>query len=98
MKSYSLKFFKNKTVTNIYKVAINENSCIYNLLDTIVLKLLDDLFIQIIIDYDIKVYKLSSIEELVVLGDYDLKSIEIELVEISEMVNNQKIKTIYNYS
>lgn len=49
MKSYSLKFFKNKTVTNIYKVAINENSCIYNLLDTIVLKLLDDLFIQIII-------------------------------------------------
>lgn len=98
MESSSLDILKNKTVIKIYKISINENNSLYNLSDTLLLKLVDGSFFQIVVDYDIKVYPLSSIEKLVILGDYDLKNIEIELVEISEVVDSQKIIAIYDYS
>lgn len=97
MKGYNLDFLNNKTVINIYNISICEKKFSYSLSDSLVLKLIDNSLVQILIDYDIKVYQLSSIEELIILGDYDLKSGEIQLLEISEIMNTQKITTIYNY-
>ncbi|MFH6944744.1 hypothetical protein [Flavobacterium sp. FlaQc-50] len=98
MKNYNLDFLLNKKINSIHAISINENDTVYVLSDTLVLTLDDDSLVQIVMDYDIKVYPLSSLEKVILLGDYDLQNSQISLVEISKINDNQKITAIYNYS
>ncbi|SEP22772.1 hypothetical protein SAMN05444671_4633 [Flavobacterium sp. CF108] len=97
MKKNNLNFLKNKTVINIYKVSIREDNSLYDLSDTLILRLKDNSIIQIIIDYEISIYELSSIDNLIIIGDYDLKNIEVTLIELNQIQNDQ-IVYIHNYS
>lgn len=98
MKNYNLDFLLNKKIKSIHAISINENDTVYVLSDTLVLTLDDDSLVQIVMDYDIKVYPLSSLEKVILLGDYDLQNSQISLVNTSKTTDNQNIKVIYNYS
>ncbi len=96
-KNKDLKFFLNKCVKFIYKILIIEEGVESDLSDTFVLQLNDDSLIQIIIDYEMFVYELPKKDNIIILGDYDLKKSTTKLILIKEIDGNQEIKSIYNY-
>jgi hypothetical protein len=96
MKSYKLDFLNNKTIKCIYEVSIADGDSDYILSDTLILKLDNDSLIQIVVNYEVLIYELSSIKELVLIGEY-AKNLNVKLIKINEVLNNQKIYSIHNY-
>jgi len=97
MKAKQIKNLKNLKVKFIYRVIVTEYGIDYDLSDTLILTLEDNSIIQILVDSEIKIYKLSSEEDILILGDYDIKNSIKKLVLIKEIINNEEIANIYNY-
>jgi hypothetical protein len=97
MKAKQIKNLKNLKVKFIYRVIVTEYGIDYDLSDTLILTLEDNSIIQILVDSEIKIYKLSSEEDILILGEYDFKNSIKKLVLIKEIINNEEIANIYNY-
>lgn len=98
MDNLGLSYLKGKGIKSISRINVLEDETEYiHLDDTFILHTSEGLLIQILIDYEILIYKLNSEKEIIVLGEYDLPNCKITLEQVSEF-HPRPIDSIYNYT
>ena len=85
-----------KTVNEIYRISVNEDGCEYEPDDSFVFKTSDETMIQLVIDYEIYLYPIQSIDDIIILGEYNRDAITSKLVLVSDLKPNG-IAALYNY-
>jgi hypothetical protein len=96
MVNRGLDYLIGKTIQGIYKIIVNEGCVEYEPNDTFVLKTLNNELLQLVIDYSINVYSIPTVNDAIVLGEYDRKILLFKL-KLETELKNDVIETIIDY-
>ncbi|MHA3788882.1 hypothetical protein ACX0HA_11770 [Flavobacterium hauense] len=98
MDNLGLSYLRDKSIKSISRINVLEDETEYlHLGDTFILYTDEGLLIQILIDYEVLVYELSSEKDIIVLGEYDLPNCKITIEPVYES-RHLTIDSIYNYT
>ncbi|WP_330444247.1 hypothetical protein [Flavobacterium sp. C4GT6] len=89
--------FLKKEITALYKISVYEDGYNDELTDTYIIECSDNSYIQILIEGDVVIRKMESVTDYVVLGEYDVKRSNFELVFCNSILNNTVIDAIETY-
>lgn len=89
--------FLKKEITALYKILVHEDGYNDELTDTYIIACSDNSYLQILIEEDVVVRKMESVTDYVVLGEYDIKESNFELISCNSILNNTVINTVETY-
>jgi hypothetical protein len=94
MKTTNFKYLLDKDILSVNRVVIIEDGIEYEKDDTIILKLSNNEFIQILADYDVIIYRLDNISHIKIIGEFEPDTIKLmELMNVSKF----NVHLIKNY-
>ena len=87
--------FLKKGITSLYKILVHPDN--YELTDTFIIEFTDNSYVQILIDGEVVIRKMKSIIDYVILGEYDIKESNFELVFCNSILSNSVIDAVETY-